>query len=58
MSDLGDQIFSQVSGGKDVITNLMSKVPGFSGYIERQERRASDKILRETIAARFDEQRQ
>jgi hypothetical protein len=56
MSNLGDQILGQVSGGKDVITNLMSKIPGFSGYVKRQERRNSDKLLRETIAARFEEQ--
>jgi hypothetical protein len=56
MSDLGDQILSKVSGGRDLITNIISKVPGFSGYIDRQERRSSDKLLRETISARFDEQ--
>ena len=56
MSNLGDQILGQVSGGKDVITNLMSKIPGFSGYVKRQERRNSDKLLRETIASRFEEQ--
>ncbi len=56
MSDLGDQILSQVSGGKDVFTSLMSKIPGFSGYVKRQERRNSDKLLRETISDRFDEQ--
>jgi len=56
MSDLGDQILSKISGGKDLITNLMSKIPGYSGYVKRQERRASDKLLRETIAARFEEQ--
>jgi hypothetical protein len=56
MSNLGDQILSSVSGGKDLITNLISKVPGFSGYIDRQERRTSDRLLRETIAARFEQQ--
>ena len=56
MSDLGDQIFSKVSEGKDILTRIMSKVPGFSGYVERQERRASDKLLRDMIAARFEEQ--
>jgi hypothetical protein len=57
MSELGDQIFSKITNSKDLLTNLGSKIPGFSGYIERQERRNSDKLLRETIAARFDEQR-
>lgn len=56
MSDLGDQISQKVSGDRNLITNLISKVPGFSGYIDKQERRASDKLLRETIASRFEEQ--
>ncbi len=56
MSNLGDKILSSVSGGKDLITKIASKIPGFSGYIERQERRNSDKLLRDTIAKRFEEQ--
>jgi len=56
MSNLGDQILSKVSGGKDLLSNIASKIPGFSGYINREERRKSDKLLRETISARFAEQ--
>ena len=58
MSNLADTILSKISGDKDLITKLGSKVPGFSGYIERQERRNSDKVLRDTIAQRFNEQEQ
>ena len=56
MSDLIDQIFSKVSGDIDPFKKILSKIPGFSGYIERQSRRASDKLLRETVASRFEEQ--
>jgi hypothetical protein len=56
MSDLGDQISSKITAGKDFLTKIAGKVPGFSGYIERQDRRNSDKLLREVIAARFEEQ--
>jgi hypothetical protein len=52
MSDLGDQILSKISDSKDLLTKIGSKIPGFSGYIDRQERRNSDKLLRETIADR------
>jgi hypothetical protein len=52
MSDL----FERVTAGQDFFKKIMSKVPGFSGYIERQNRRNSDKLLRETVANRFDEQ--
>lgn len=51
MSDL----FDKVSGQMDVFKNLASKIPGFSGYVERQNRRAADKLLRETVADRFEE---
>lgn len=51
MSDL----FEKVTADQDIFKRILSKVPGFSGYIERSNRRSSDKLLRETIAARFEE---
>jgi hypothetical protein len=52
MSDL----FNRLTDNQDVIRKLLSKIPGFDGYIERQNRRASDKILREAVADRYEEQ--
>jgi len=52
MSDL----FERVTGDQDVFKKLASHIPGFSGYIERQNRRASDKLLREIVADRFEVQ--
>ena len=49
-------LFQKVTDSQDVFKNLASKIPGFDGYIERQNRRAADKLMRETIADRFDEQ--
>ena len=51
MSDL----FDKVTGQMDVFKKLASHIPGFNGYIERQNRRAADKLLRESVAARFEE---
>jgi hypothetical protein len=51
---MGD-LFQQVNDDQDIIKNLMSKIPGFKGYIERENRRASDKVLRELIAQRYEE---
>jgi hypothetical protein len=51
MSDL----FDQVTADQDPFKKLASKIPGFKGYVERQNRRAADKLLRETIADRFEE---
>ena len=51
MSDL----FDKISGQMDVFKKLASYLPGFKGYVERQNRRAADKLLRESIADRFEE---
>ena len=52
MSDL----FEQVTADQDPLKKIVSLIPGFGGYIERQNRRAADKLLRETIGAKFREQ--
>ena len=52
MSDLFDRVTSE----GDIFKKILSKLPVFSGYFERQNRRAADKLMRETIANRFDEQ--
>jgi len=51
MSDL----FDTVTGGQDIFKKLLSKIPGFSGYIERTNRRAADKLLREQVALKYSE---
>ena len=50
MSDLFERVTSQ----QDIFKKILAKVPGFAGYIERENRRSSDKLLRETIANRFE----
>lgn len=51
MSDL----FDQVSNDQDPITKLMSKIPGFKGYVERATRRSTDKLLRDQISTQFSQ---
>ncbi len=48
-------MYQKVSGGMDPFTRLASYIPGFSGYVERENRRAADKLVRDTVARRFDE---
>jgi hypothetical protein len=55
MSDLKDQIASNVVGDMDVFKKIASKIPGFQGYIERQTRRDADKLVRDTLFNRFRE---
>lgn len=51
MSDL----FDRINAEKNPLERIVSKIPGFDGYVERKNRRSADKILRETIADRFEE---
>jgi len=51
-----NEFFEKVTSQQDPFKKLASYIPGFKGYIERQNRRDADKILRDTVARRFDEQ--
>lgn len=50
MSDILDR----VTGDQDFIKKLLAKIPGFKGYIERGDRRMSDKLLRDKVADEFE----
>ena len=52
MSDFFEKVKSQV----DPFKKLVGSIPGFNGYVERQNRRDADKLLRDTVARRFEEQ--
>jgi len=49
------EIYDKVNADQDPLRKLISKIPGFSGYIERENRRSSDKLLRGVTANRFEE---
>ena len=51
MSDLYDT----VKGQQDIFKKLLSYIPGFSGYIERSNRRSADKLLRDQVALKYSE---
>lgn len=53
---MSDQIYDEVNSDLDPFKKILGKIPGFKGYVERQKRRDADKLLRETVAARFEEQ--
>jgi hypothetical protein len=53
---MSDQIYGKVSSDMDPFKKILSKIPGFGGYMERQARRDSDKLLRETVADLFEQQ--
>ena len=51
---MGD-LYDKVTEGRDPLTKLISKIPGFNGYIEKNTRRAADKLLREQISSMYTE---
>jgi len=51
-------IFDKVVGEQDFFKKLIAKIPGFKGYVERGDRRMSDKLLREQVALEFESQYQ
>ena len=53
VSDLYDQITGEDNGLQD----LLQKIPGLSGYMEKGQRRKADQILRETLSARLEQSR-
>ena len=48
-------LLKRITEDQDPFKKVASYIPGFGGYIERQNRRAADKLLRETVADRFEE---
>ena len=55
MVDEKEQIYGKVTEDMDPIKKILNKVPVFGGYIERQKRRDSDKLLREYLFDQFRE---
>ena len=47
--------FQRVTSDQDPFKKLASFIPGFKGYVERENRRAADKLMRDTIAHHFEE---
>ncbi len=52
MTDYQNQIEAQ----RGKIKELLLKVPGFKGYIEIEDRRTADKLLRDAVADSYQEQ--
>jgi hypothetical protein len=49
-------LVSKIKGARNFFENIVAAIPGFKGYVERSNRRDADKLLRTTVAARYEEQ--
>ena len=52
MSDL----FQKITDSRNLLEKIGAWIPGFKGYVDRNARRDADKMLRETVATRFEQQ--
>jgi hypothetical protein len=50
-------MFDKIEEESTVLGRLLSKIPGFSGYMERSRRREADELLRKTISDRLEDTR-
>jgi hypothetical protein len=49
-------LFQRITDSRNLIEKIGAAIPGFKGYVDRNSRRDADKLLRETVAARFEQQ--
>jgi len=47
---------ARIQNAENTLERIVSKIPGFRGYREKEHRRDADKLLRVTVAQRVDEQ--
>ena len=47
---------SKITEGKDILGKIRNFLAGFVGYVDRDNRREADKLLRQTISSRYEEQ--
>ena len=46
----------QIEDGRGKLKDLLLKIPGFKGYIAMEDRRTADKMVRDVVADRYQEQ--
>src|SRR5262245_14778824 len=51
-----DDMFSKITDEQNLLEKIASKIPGFGGYLKEEQRRTADKLLRDTLANRYEEQ--
>ena len=50
------ELLDKISGSRGKLENLVSSIPGYKGYKEKEMRREADRLLRETLARKYEEQ--
>lgn len=53
---MSDDPLGKITEGKDIIGKIRNFLADYIGYVDRENRREGDKLLRETIEKRYEEQ--
>jgi hypothetical protein len=53
---MSEDPLGKITEGKDLIGKIRNFLAEYVGYVDRENRREADRLLRETIAKRYDEQ--
>jgi hypothetical protein len=53
---MGSNLTDQLKSNRGGFSKLLSHVPGFHGYMEKETRRDADKLIRNTLATKLDQQ--
>lgn len=53
---MSDDLTEKVQASQNKLEELASKIPGYSGYKQKEQRREADKLLRLQVARRYQEQ--
>ncbi|HET7376076.1 MAG TPA: hypothetical protein VFK30_05180 [Anaerolineae bacterium] len=53
---MSSNLTDQLKGDRGGFSKLLSHVPGFRGYMEKETRRDADKLIRNTLATKLDQQ--
>ena len=55
MKEQISDLFDKIQGESTGLSNLLNKIPGLDGYMERSRRREADQLLRATLANRLED---
>jgi hypothetical protein len=53
---MSDDPLGKITEGKDLLGKIRNFLAEYVGYVDRENRREADKLLRETIVRRYDQQ--
>lgn len=51
-----DDLTEKIQSAQNKFENLVSRVPGYAGYKQKEQRREADKLLRLQVARQYEEQ--